>query len=128
MVTVLGLLPALRFQACYVYTTPYTPAFRATWTPNDPAFRATFLQSALQALLDIDALVQLLPEDLPQVVVHVAGLQQLLEGPAQLLQLVALQGTQPAALLDLLPQLGQLPGLGLDQSVHPGGGGGRGGV
>ncbi|TNN58662.1 hypothetical protein EYF80_031076 [Liparis tanakae] len=67
---------------------------------------------------DAQALVQLLLHRLSHVVVHLAGLQQLLEGPAQLVQLPPLQRPEPPALPDLLPELGQLPGLRLHQGVQ----------
>lgn len=78
----------------------------------------TFVQPSLQPVQNTQALVQPLFDDLPHVEVDLTGLQQLLEGLAQLLQLPAVQSSQPATLLDLLPQLRQLPGLGLHQGVQ----------
>lgn len=79
----------------------------------------TILKPVLQSLYQSQAFVQLLAEDLSHVVVDVAGLQQLLEGLVEVFQLLALQGAQAAALFDLLPELGQFPGLRLHQRVHP---------
>lgn len=65
---------------------------------------ATFVQPPLQLVQDSKALVQLLFDHLPHVVVHFTGLHQLLEGLAELLQLLTMQGSKSAALLNLLPQ------------------------
>jgi len=66
---------------------------------------ATFVQPSLQSVQNAQALVQLRFDHFAHVAVDFAGVQQLFEGLAQFLQLPTLQGSQLAALLDLLPQL-----------------------
>lgn len=71
----------------------------------------TFVQPSLQPVQNAQALVQLLFNHLSHVAVDLFSLQQLFEGLVQLFQLPPVQGSQPAALLDLLPQLRELSGL-----------------
>lgn len=75
------------------------------------ATAATSVEPALQPVQKAEAFVQLLLDHLSHVAVDFVGLQQLLEGLVQVLQLPPLQGTQLATLLDLLTELRQLPGL-----------------
>lgn len=66
---------------------------------------ATSVEPALQPVQNAKAFVQLLLDHLPHVAVNFVSLQQLLEGLVKVVQLPTLQGTQLAALLDLLAEL-----------------------
>lgn len=79
---------------------------------------ATFVQPSLQPVQNAQALVQLLFNHLSHVAVDLFSLQQLFEGLVQLFQLPPVQGSQPTALLDLLPQLRELSGLWLHKGVQ----------
>lgn len=73
--------------------------------PLSVATVATSVEPPLQPVQNSKTLVQLLLDHLPHVAVDFIRLQQLLEGLGKLLQLLTLQGTQLATLLDLLAEL-----------------------
>lgn len=72
-------------------------------------------QLIAEPLSQVPALGQLLPEALAQVVVDVSAAKELLKGAQGIAQVLGQAAAHSTALTQCLPQVGELPGLGLDQ-------------